>query len=54
MKLVNTILGLFIAIPMSLLFFVFRNKVMRATIEANAITEELFERFRKKEVKEAR
>ncbi len=54
MKLVNTIMGLFIAIPMSLFFFLFRNRVMRAIIEVNAITEELFDRFRKKEVKEAR
>lgn len=54
MKLVNTIMGLFVAIPMSLFFFLFRNKVMRATIEANAITEELFERFRQKEAKPAK
>ena len=51
MKLVTTIMGLCIAIPMSLMFFMFRNKVMRATIEVNAITEELFDRFRKEEKK---
>ena len=49
MKLINTIMGLFVAIPMSLLFFVFRNRVLKVTIEANAIAEELFERFRKEE-----
>jgi biopolymer transport protein ExbB len=50
MKLITTIMGLCIAIPMSLFFFLFRNKVMRASIEVNAISEELFERFRKEEV----
>jgi len=49
MKLITTIMGLCIAIPMSLFFFLFRNKVMRATVEVNAIAEELFERFRKDE-----
>ena len=49
MKLISTIMGLSVAIPMSLFFFVFRNKVMRATLEVNAITEDLFERFRKDE-----
>lgn len=49
MKLISTIMGLSVAIPMSLFFFVFRNKVMRATLEVNAISEELFERFRKEE-----
>ncbi len=51
LKLVSTIMGLFVAIPMSLCFFLFRNRVMRATIEVNAISEELFERFRKEESK---
>jgi biopolymer transport protein ExbB len=46
--LVTTIFGLLVAIPGTAFFFIFRNKVVKATIEANAIAEDLFERFRAK------
>lgn len=46
--LVTTIFGLIVALPTSAFFFVFRNRVVRTTIEMNAITEDLFERFRPK------
>jgi len=44
--LVTTMLGLFVAIPMMSVFFYFRNKVVKITLEIGAILEELFERFR--------
>ncbi|MCC6670615.1 MAG: MotA/TolQ/ExbB proton channel family protein [Planctomycetes bacterium] len=46
--LVTTIFGLIVAIPASAFFFMFRNRVIRATIETNAMCEMLFERFRAK------
>lgn len=46
LALVTTILGLIVAIPVGAFFFVFRNRVVKATIEVNAMTEDLFERFR--------
>ncbi|MEO0478777.1 MAG: MotA/TolQ/ExbB proton channel family protein [Planctomycetota bacterium] len=48
LALVTTILGLIVALPTGAFFFIFRNKVIRATIEVNAIAEDLFERFRGK------
>ena len=46
LALVTTIFGLCVALPTGAFFFTFRNKVVRTTIEVNAITEDLFERFR--------
>lgn len=47
LALVTTIFGLIVAIPVGGFFFVFRNRVVRTSIEVNAIAEDLFERFRK-------
>ncbi len=41
-------LGLSVAIPVGIAFFVMRNRVIRTSTEVNAITEDLFERFRSK------
>jgi len=46
LALVTTILGLIVAIPVGAFYFVFRNRVVKATIEVNALAEDLFERFR--------
>lgn len=46
LALVTTIFGLIVAIPVGAFFFIFRNRVVRTTIEVNAIAEDLFERFR--------
>jgi biopolymer transport protein ExbB len=46
LALVTTIFGLIVAIPVGAFFFMFRNRVLRTTIEVNAIAEDLFERFR--------
>ena len=46
LALVTTILGLIVALPTGAFFFLFRNKVIRTTIEVNAIAENLFEKFR--------
>ena len=46
LALTTTIFGLIVAIPVGAFFFMFRNRVVRTTIEANAIAEDLFERFR--------
>ncbi|MFK7739612.1 MAG: MotA/TolQ/ExbB proton channel family protein [Planctomycetota bacterium] len=46
--LVTTMLGLTVAIPVGIAFFVMRNRVIRTSTEINAITEDLFERFRAK------
>ncbi len=51
LALVTTIFGLIVAIPVGAFFFVFRNRVVRTTIEINAIAEDLFERFRRNAVK---
>ncbi len=48
LALVTTIFGLIVAIPVGGFFFVFRNRVVRTSIEVNAIAEDLFERFRAK------
>jgi biopolymer transport protein ExbB len=46
MALVTTIFGLTVAIPVGACFFLLRNRVVRTTIEVNALAEDLFERFR--------
>ena len=48
LALVTTILGLIVALPTGAFFFILRNRVVRLTIEINAIAEDLFERFRTK------
>lgn len=48
LALVTTIFGLCVALPTGAFFFVFRNRVVRMSIEVNAIAEDLFERFRGK------
>lgn len=50
LALVTTIFGLIVALPTGAFFFTFRNKVVRTTLEVNAIAEDLFERFRKNPV----
>lgn len=45
--LITTIFGLTVAIPVGVAFFIMRNRVIRVSTEINAISEELFERFRK-------
>ena len=47
MALITTILGLTVAIPVGVCFFILRNRVVRMSTEVNAIAEDLFERFRK-------
>jgi biopolymer transport protein ExbB len=47
MALITTILGLTVAIPVGVCFFILRNRVIRMSTEVNAIAEDLFERFRK-------
>lgn len=49
LALTTTIFGLVVAIPVGAFFFVFRGKVVRTTIEVNALAEDLFERFRSPE-----
>ena len=51
LALVTTIFGLCVAIPVGAFFFVFRNRVVKSAIEVNAITEDLFERFRAPDAK---
>ncbi len=46
LALTTTILGLIVAIPVSAFFFVFRNRVVKSSIEVNAMAEDMFERFR--------
>ena len=46
LALTTTIFGLCVALPTGAFFFVFRNRVVRTSIEINAIAEDLFERFR--------
>ncbi len=48
LALTTTIFGLIVAIPVGAFFFVFRNRVVKATIEVNALAEDMFERFRPK------
>jgi len=44
--LVTTFLGLFVAIPVMVFFFYFRNKVVMLVLEMGALTGELFDKFR--------
>ena len=46
--LVTTFLGLFVAIPTMIAYFMFRNKVIRVSIEIAAIADDLVDRFRGK------
>ena len=48
MALITTMLGLSVAIPVGIAFFTLRNRVIKTSTEINAITEDLFERFRAK------
>lgn len=48
MALITTIFGLTVAIPVGVAFYTLRNRVIRTSTEINAITEDLFERFRAK------
>lgn len=48
MALITTILGLTVAIPVGIAFYTLRNRVIRVSTEINAISENLFERFRSK------
>jgi biopolymer transport protein ExbB len=48
MALITTILGLTVAIPVGIAFYYLRNRVIRVSTEINAISENLFERFRSK------
>jgi len=47
MALITTIFGLTVAIPVGVAFYTLRNRVIKTSTEINAITEDLFERFRK-------
>ena len=47
MALITTMLGLSVAIPVGVCFFILRGRVVRISTEVNAMAEELFERFRK-------
>ena len=49
MALITTMLGLVVAIPVGVCFFVLRGRVVRMSTEVNAIAEDLFERFRKQQ-----
>jgi len=46
--LVTTFQGLLVAIPCTIAYFIFRNKVVRVVLEINAIADEFVERFRGK------
>ena len=48
LALITTIFGLTVAIPVGVAFYTLRNRVIRTSTEINAITEDLFERFRGK------
>lgn len=48
MALITTIFGLSVAIPVGVAFYTLRNRVIKTSTEINAITEDLFERFRAK------
>jgi biopolymer transport protein ExbB len=48
MALITTMFGLTVAIPVGVAFFTLRNRVIKTSTEINAITEDLFERFRGK------
>jgi biopolymer transport protein ExbB len=44
--LITTLFGLFVAMPALFFFFMFRNKVIKASLEITAIADDLVERFR--------
>ena len=44
--LITTLFGLFVAMPSLFFFFLFRNKVVKVSLEINAIADDLVERFR--------
>jgi biopolymer transport protein ExbB len=44
--LITTLFGLFVAMPSLFFFFLFRNKVIKASLEITAIADDLVERFR--------
>ena len=48
MALITTIFGLTVAIPVGVAFYTLRNRVIKTSTEINAISEDLFERFRQK------
>lgn len=48
MALITTIFGLSVAIPVGVAFYTLRNRVIKTSTEINAISEDLFERFRGK------
>ncbi len=47
--LVTTFLGLLVAIPMTVLFVIFRNKIVSIILEVGSLTEELMGRFKVRE-----
>ncbi len=49
MALVTTFLGLLVAIPMTVLFVIFRNKIVSIILEVGSLTEELMGRFKVRE-----
>jgi biopolymer transport protein ExbB len=44
--LITTLFGLFVAMPSLFFFFIFRNKVIKVSLEITAIADDLVERFR--------
>jgi len=46
LALITTLLGLFVAIPMTAGFVWLRNRVVKSTLEVAAVVEDIFERFR--------
>ena len=44
--LITTLFGLFVAMPSLFFFFIFRNKVIKVSLEVTAIADDLVERFR--------
>ena len=48
MALITTIFGLSVAMPVSVAAYALRNRVIRTSTEINAISDDLFERFRRK------
>ncbi|MFH0945624.1 MAG: MotA/TolQ/ExbB proton channel family protein [Planctomycetota bacterium] len=46
LALITTLLGLFVAIPMTAAFVFLRNRVVKTTLEISAVVEDIFERFR--------
>lgn len=46
MALMTTVIGLCVAIPMTMLYFFFRNRVISGVNEVGNVTEEILERFR--------